>query len=289
MESIVETKNVSKDFGSNKGIFDLSMSIHAGEIVGFVGPNGAGKSTTISLLAGNIAPTTGTVSLFGSTITPQSVHVHMPQIGFMLSEPTIETTLTARRIFLEAEQLLQQKTDWHRLSRVLNLDTAIPASQLSLGNKKKIEIILALMHQPRLVIMDEPTSGIDPLVMATFSTLLREVVERGGAVLLSSHNLNEVQEVCDRVIMIKEGRLLLDEPIAQLLKKSTRKISVNNPSKEVARLLHETFQLAPQQQATLTFQTKDYEKAIALLVKHKTYDFLIQNPSLEEMFAEYYR
>ena len=290
MEPLVETKSLTKDFGSQRGIFSLDFTISPGEIVGFVGPNGAGKSTTINLLAGNIKPTSGTIKLFGRAVSPESIHAFMPEIGLMLSEPTIENNLTAHQIFAEAEQLLQKKTEWKRLGDLLKLDTAKPVSKLSLGNKKKIEIVLALMHKPKLVIMDEPTSGIDPLIVTRFSALLKEVSERGGAVLLSSHDLSEVQEVCDRVIMVKEGHLILDRPVEQLLKMSNRRFSVNKPSEKITSLLTASFGDDVIRTTTgLTLQTRDYGRVIKLLSENKTYDFLIENPSLEEMFEAYYK
>lgn len=290
MHTLLEARNITKDFGQKKGVFGLELTLHPGEIVGFIGPNGAGKSTTIGMLCGNIYPDSGGVRIFGKPIKPTTIYKHMSHIGILLSEPTTENNLTPKQAFVEAEQLYGRTTSWEALSQKLNLDIHKTISKLSLGNKKKVGIILALMHEPDLIIMDEPTSGIDPLIAGKFGTLLREASARGSAVLLSSHDLNEIQDVCDRVIMIKDGHILIDKPINDLLKTANRKISVNNPDQKLrAALAKLQKDNCTETSAGLILQTQHYAQVIELLVKHGHYDFLVENPSLEEMFAEYYK
>jgi ABC-2 type transport system ATP-binding protein len=289
MNQLLACSGLTKDFGSKKGVFKVSLEVGAGEIVGFVGPNGAGKSTTISMIAGNVGPDAGTIEIFSKQITPQNIHTLMPKLGFLLSEPSIEEECTPRRLFTEADALLETHTDWKRLSGYLKLDLDVAVGKLSLGNKKKVGIILALMHKPDLVVLDEPTSGIDPVVVRKFGTLLREVTARGGAVLLSSHDLNEIQEICDRVIMIKEGKVIINQPIQSLLKASKRKITINNPDSVVTTLLQKRFNAVVNEAGTIvSLQTGDYEDVLKLLAAHHTFDYLVEHPTLEEMFAEYY-
>ncbi len=289
MDPLLQANNLTKNFGDKKGVFDVSFNINPGEIVGFVGPNGAGKSTMISMLCGNIYPDKGTINIFGSAITPTSIYRSMPNIGILLSEPTIENRITPKKLFSESEQLLGKKTDWLEMSDELRLDTTKPIGKLSLGNKKKVGIILALMHRPELVLMDEPTSGIDPVVVNKFGKLLKEVSVRGGSILLSSHDLNEIQDVCDRVIMIKSGKLLLDKPIDSLLKDASRKFTINNPPHDLRTELSKSFSKnMAQTPKGIVLHTQEYEKVIDILTSHNNYDFLVENPTLEEMFAEYY-
>lgn len=289
MKALLQATDLTKDFGDNKGVFNVSLALNPGEIVGFVGPNGAGKSTTISMLCGNIYPDSGTITALEHSITPESIFQVMPDFGILLSEPTIELTITSRQLFTESEQLLGKTTNWHYLSDDLNLDIHKPIEKLSLGNKKKVGIILALMHQPQVVVMDEPTSGIDPIVVSKFSNLLKDVSARGGSVLLSSHDLNEIQDVCDRVVMIKAGKVIIDKPIESLLQEAVRKFTINSPPKDLKADLLTLFKNEVVKTASgVIIQTKEYKKLIDLLTSHKCYDFLIENPSLEEMFTEYY-
>lgn len=289
MAALLQTYDLTKDFGDNKGVFGINISVQRGEIVGFVGPNGAGKSTTISMLSGNIYPESGEIQIFDAAVTAANIYNVMPRIGILLSEPTIELQITPKQAFVESEKLLGRSTRWHELSQNLKLDVNKPIGKLSLGNKKKVGIILALMHEPELVFMDEPTSGIDPIIVNKFSTLLREVAERGGAVLLSSHDLSEIQDVCHRVIMIKDGHVLLDKPIDDLLKVANRKFSINTSDYKLRELLAKKYgKDLVETTGGLSLQTQDYQSVIDLLTKNGFYDFLIENPTLEEMFAEYY-
>jgi len=289
MSSLLTANNLTKDFGDKKGVFGVNISLQPGEIVGFVGPNGAGKSTAISMLCGNIYPDKGDIRIFDNAVTADTIYKIMPRIGVLLSEPAIELQITPKQAFMESEALLGKNTSWKELSQNLKLDIHKPIGKLSLGNKKKVGIILALMHAPELVFVDEPTSGIDPIIVSKFSSLLRDVAARGGAILLSSHDLSEIQEVCHRVIMIKEGEVLLDKPINSLIKEAKRKFTINNPDKKLHDQLIKNYGIdLAETSIGLTLQTQDYEKVIDLLVKHECYDFLVENPSLEEMFAEYY-
>lgn len=291
MSAILTTKNLTKDFGGGRGLFDLNVSVQPGEIVGFVGPNGAGKSTTISLLAGNIKPTRGTVTIFDKDVTPNSVYRVAPRIGLLLSEPTLEAGLTAAEAFRQSELLLGIKnSQWQHLSDFLELDTQKTIRELSLGNRKKVGVVMALLHEPDLLIMDEPTASLDPLMQAKFAELLKQVAARGGAVLLSSHDLTEVEHLCSRILMIKHGKLIIDSPLSELLQQGTRKFTIHKASKGLLAKL-QTAAFTPDAASTLystIVMTRHYQKLIELLVREKHFDFYVESPSLEEMFSEYY-
>jgi ABC-2 type transport system ATP-binding protein len=289
MSSLLRVHGLTKDFGDHKGVFDLDFEINPGEVVGFVGPNGSGKSTTINMLVGNTSPTKGDIQLFGHASTMQNIHDDMPRIGALLSEPTLEKSITPKQLFVESGQMLGMKTNWQDISEAVGLDVRKTIEKLSLGNKKKVGIVAALMHQPQLVIMDEPTSGLDPVVVNRFSRLLRDVAKRGGSVLLSSHDLGEIQDVCDRVLMIKDGKIIINSLIGDLLRKSNRKFTIHNPSKAFAEALHKKFgKSVTGTDSSLTLSVQDYTEVIELLNRHRHYDYFIESPSLEEMFAEYY-
>ena len=293
MAALLQTHKLTKDFGNNKGVFDLDIEIKPGEIVGFVGPNGAGKSTTINILAGNNTPDRGKITLFGTPVTPNNIYKLMPRMGVLFSESTLELGLTPEQAFKQSLSLLGKPgddADWREMSKLLELNLHKPIKQLSLGNKKKVGIVLTLLHKPELIIMDEPTSSLDPLVQSKFASLLKQATHDGAAVLLSSHDLSEVQHVCDRVIMIREGKLIIDRPVRELLQSSARQFIIHHAKPELLNVLSKAgFERDGTSSGFSTvIMTHEYRQLIELLTKHDMYDFYVQSPSLESMFAEYY-
>jgi ABC-2 type transport system ATP-binding protein len=290
--AVISAHKLTKDFGNAKGIFDISFSVAPGEIVGFVGPNGAGKSTTINAITGLTKPDSGSFSLLGTPLTQTTVHDVMHRIGVMYSEPTLEDSKTARQIFERTGALLGKDCTkkWQEMSRLFNLDLDKKVKKLSLGNKKKVQAIRALMHEPELIIMDEPTSGLDPIVKDSFMELLHAAATRGAAVLLSSHDLTEVQHISDRIIMIKSGHIILDDQTSSILNTSNRLFRLINPPAELSKKLSSLsyiHDLHPQGN-DLTLQTPEYAKLAKLLGDNKFYDYFIEQPSLEDAFKEKY-
>jgi len=292
MSTVLQATGLTKDFGNNRGIFDVDLTVNAGEIVGFVGPNGAGKSTTINLLAGLVKADRGTITLFGQTVTSTSIYKLMPQIGLLLSESTLDQHSTAAKTFRQNQELLGRGNDaaWQDMAKSLSLDVNKPIKKLSLGNKKKVGVINALQHQPKLVIMDEPTSGLDPIIQAKFSQMLRHITKSGGAVFLSSHDLDEIQHVCDRIVMIRGGKVILVDSTESLLEKASKVFTLKHPPAALVSKIKATFPnlTTKHSNSDLIVYTTEYRELIKLLAGQKFYDFLVERPNLEEMFKEYY-
>jgi ABC-2 type transport system ATP-binding protein len=289
---VLQARKLTKDFGHHKGIFGVDVALSEGEIVGFIGPNGAGKSTTINILTGLIRADRGTFKLFGKKTDSASIYKLMPHLGILYSEPTLDTDVSAKRLFKRNQKLMGRDctAQWQRLSSELGLDIDKKIGQLSLGNKKKVGIVNAMMHMPRLLIMDEPTSGLDPLVRTSLLRLLEEFAAQGGAVLLSSHDLGEVQQICHRVTMIKEGKVVLNESTEQLLQRAARNFRlVRPPATTVEALAKIGVSVVHQGGGELAFQAKDYGTVIKTITQTGFYDFYVEHPSLAEAFAEEYR
>lgn len=214
---VFESRGLTKFYGRHRGVEDISIRIRRGEIFGFLGPNGAGKTTVIRSAMGFLRPTRGDVRLFGDPVRTPSDR-HHERVGYLPADLRLWPRLSARR----ASDLLLHlggRCDTSRRDALaerleLNLDRRV--KNLSLGNRQKVGLLLALQHDPELVILDEPTSGLDPLVRQTVTAILRDFASRGGSIVYSSHNLNEVEEVCSRVGILRHGRLVALEPIERI-------------------------------------------------------------------------
>ena len=208
MTAIIETEKLTKYYGSHRGILEVDLSISEGEIFGFLGPNGAGKTTTIRVLLDLIRPTSGTARVFGIESSADPVAIHR-RIGYIPGEFTLYDRLTGGQT-LEYFANLRGGVDKAYQAALIErfeVDPSRRFREYSKGNKQKIGVIIALQHRPELLILDEPTAGLDPLVQQTFFATLREAVADGATVFLSSHILSEVEKSCDRVAIIREGRL----------------------------------------------------------------------------------
>lgn len=200
---------LTKNYGKHRGINDLSFSVNMGEIFGFIGPNGAGKSTTIRTLMGLIRPTSGNASILGHDCQTQA-SIIAKDVGYLPSEDSYYENMKVCELLQYTADLygMNCQTRLHELAERLNLDLSRRISDLSLGNRKKVGIVSALMVSPKLVIMDEPTSGLDPLIQQAFYEILKEENGHGTTIFLSSHVLSEVQKLCDRVAILKNGKLI---------------------------------------------------------------------------------
>lgn len=208
---------MTKDYGAGRGVFDLDLSVDRGEVMGFVGPNGAGKSTTIKLLMDLIRPDRGSATIFGLDTRRDSLAVKR-RVGYLSGElPQYPRVKAGYVVGLLAGLRGGVPTDRiERLAARLGLDLGASYEKLSHGNKQKVHRVQAFMHEPELIILDEPTLGLDPLVQQEFRLLVREAAERGASVLLSSHVLSEVESVCDRISLIRAGRLLRTGTLEEL-------------------------------------------------------------------------
>jgi ABC-2 type transport system ATP-binding protein len=208
MPPIVRTEQLTKFYGTHRGIVDVDLEVNEGEVFGFLGPNGAGKTTTIRVLLDHIRPSSGRASVFGIETTRDPVAIHR-RSGYLPGEFTLYDRLTGGQT-LEYFANLRGGVDrafQAQLVERLDLDPSRRFKEYSKGNKQKVGLVIALQHRPELLILDEPTAGLDPLVQQTFFQILREAVADGSSVFLSSHILSEVEKSCDRVAIIREGRI----------------------------------------------------------------------------------
>lgn len=219
MSVIIETKRVTKQYGSTVAVRDASFSVQSGEVVGFVGLNGAGKSTTINMLLGFQSPTSGEVRLFDEIVTPSGAHKSHARVGFATGDMSLFDDMTGRQYlaFVAKSYRTSLRTDtFSELVERFEPQLDKKLSTLSRGNKQKIALISAFMTNPDLVILDEPSSGLDPLMQQRFLELIREHTKKGTTVFMSSHYLTEVIDVCTRILLIKNGEIVKDIPAEEL-------------------------------------------------------------------------
>lgn len=226
MSAVIETKKLTKYYGKARGIIDVDLNVEQGEIFGFIGPNGAGKSTTIRTLLALIHKTSGQAHIFGLDCEADRVRI-LEDVGYLPSEVFYYDNMKAIDLLRYSESFYKKDCTARikELAGLLELDLTKKIEDMSLGNKKKVGIIQGLLHSPKLIILDEPTSGLDPLMQKTFFDLIKKENERGATVLFSSHILSEVQRICDRVAIIKEGRIINTQRIADLQKSAYKKVS----------------------------------------------------------------
>jgi len=215
--SVIETENLTKFYGSHLGIVDLDLRVEQGEVFGFLGPNGAGKTTTIRLLLDLLRPTSGRACVFGIETTSDPVAIHR-RIGYLPGEFALFDRLTGGQTIEYFANLRGGVDPLYQADLIarFDLDPSRRFKEYSKGNKQKVGLVIALQHRPDLLILDEPTSGLDPLVQQTFFGLLRETVTEGRTAFLSSHILGEVEKTCDRVAIIRDGRIVKVDRVAAL-------------------------------------------------------------------------
>ena len=224
----MKVSKLTKHYGDVQAVDDVSFEIHRGEVIGFVGLNGAGKSTTINMLLGFQKPTRGTVELFGERVTLPNAYQSHHNIGFATGDMALFEHMTGRRYleFVARTYDVELGTSYQALCDVFEPQLNRPIRQLSRGNRQKIALIGAFMTDPELVILDEPSSGLDPLMQQRFLDLVKARAESGTTIFMSSHYLNEVAEVCTRVLLIKDGRLVKDVAAEALLVAAGKHVSV---------------------------------------------------------------
>ena len=215
--AVIETEKLTKFYGSHLGIVDLDLAVEQGEVFGFLGPNGAGKTTTIRLLLDLLRPTSGRACVFGIETTADPVAIHR-RVGYLPGEFALFDRLTGGQTIEYFANLRGGVDPLYQADLVarFDLDPSRRFKEYSKGNKQKVGLVIALQHRPDLLILDEPTSGLDPLVQQTFFGLLRETVTEGRTAFLSSHILDEVEKTCDRVAIIRDGRIVTVDRVAAL-------------------------------------------------------------------------
>ena len=290
MKNILEIKNLTKYYGKTLAVKDLSLELHAGEIFGFIGPNGAGKSTTIRSIMNLINKTKGEVYFLGETLTKDNLTLKK-QIGYLPSEVFLYEDLTVKEMLDYHESFYKKNLSKRRkeLVKRLKLDESKKIEDLSLGNQKKLGIVLAFMHEPKLLILDEPTSGLDPIMQKVFYDLLQEEKEKGTTIFYSTHILSEISKICDRVGIIKEGNLLKVESIKELQSKNLTNVTIT--SNEIEKITKElNVEVETLDEKTIKFKnTLDSNNLIKILSKYEIEKLLIEEPTLEDIFLHYYK
>lgn len=288
--SIIETKKLTKYYGKARGIIDVDLNIEEGEIFGFIGPNGAGKSTTIRLLLSLIKPSSGNATIFGLDCQRDYKEIHK-EIGYLPSEVFYYDNMKVKDLLAYSASFYNKdcKAKINELAKRLDLDLNMKIDDLSYGNKKKVGIIQGLLHSPKLIILDEPTGGLDPLMQQTFFDILKEENERGATVLFSSHILSEVQKLCHRVAIIKEGKIVRIDTMASLKENTYLKVAL-----ETVNPLPQDFANGNMLNYTVvdkhtSFLFNGNVNELMLKLSHlNLVRISITEPDLEEIFMHYY-
>ncbi len=287
----IEIKDLTKYYGSIKGVENLNISVKKGEIFGFIGPNGAGKSTTIRCIMSLINKTSGTILIDGEEVSKENVNLR-EDIGYLPSEIHLYDDLTVKEM-LDYSSSFYKKDCIKKIKdlvRRLEVDTTKNVDELSLGNSKKVGIIIALMHSPKLIIMDEATSGLDPLMQEEFFKILKEEREQGATIFFSSHTLSELKKICDRVGIIKNGKLIKVEDMNDLANHTFSVITLtSNDIKKIRKEL-EKEKIVSETEDTIKFMYKeDINKLVKLISAYKIDRLFIEEPTVEEIFMHYYK
>jgi ABC-2 type transport system ATP-binding protein len=294
--NIIETNKLTKYYGKERGISNLDMQVEEGEIFGFIGPNGAGKSTTIRTILSIIHPSSGTATIFGKDVTKFGPEIRQ-EIGYLPSEVFYYENMKAIDLLRYSASFYNRpkaQTE-HRikeLAHMLDLDLKKKIDNLSFGNKKKVGIIQGLLHQPKLIILDEPTGGLDPLIQQKFFNLIRDENKRGATVLFSSHILGEVQRLCNRVGIIKEGKLIKVEKISDLMQNSTKRFKLAGVEPIHKKLLSDVKGVTEltQDDKELSFLFRGHLQDVTkVLAKLDLVNLEVTEPDLEEIFLHYYK
>ncbi len=292
--TIIETKNLTKHYlgGTVKALNNLNLEVNQAEIFGFIGPNGAGKTTTMRLLLDLISPTSGSAKIFGLDVSKDSVEIKK-EIGFLPGEIFLPENFTGKNCINYYKGFKDKINPKYlkKLIDILELDTAKKVRDYSKGNRQKLAIILALMHEPRLLLLDEPTSGLDPLNQQVFYDLILEAKKKGSTVFLSTHLLIEAQNICDRVGIIKNGELLSIENIDDFRQKNIREIHLEiNGSIPISALKIEGVQKIERTTYGYHLITVGQNgEIIKKISKFPIKDYKIYEPSLEEIFMHFYK
>ncbi|AIY87300.1 MULTISPECIES: ABC transporter ATP-binding protein [unclassified Thermotoga] len=288
--SVIEVRDLTKYYGKSRGVEGVTFSVKEGEIFGFIGPNGAGKTTTIRLLLGLIFPDAGLAEIFRKDVLKEGKEIRK-NVGYIPGEVSFYPEVTVEE-FLRYSASFYEKVDWDyvkELCGVFSLDTKKRIKELSMGNKKKVAIVQALMHRPKLLILDEPTNGLDPIVQNTFFEILKNEKEKGTTVFFSSHILSEVERLCDRVAMIKDGRIIRVEKVENLKGERYKVVRVKGENLEKLKDLVEVNRLKFENGTAEFLFSGSVERLIEILRSLKLSDFWVEEPSLEEIFMSYYR
>lgn len=286
---IIEVENLVKHYGKTKAIDDISFNVEKGEIFGFLGPNGAGKTTTIRCLMDFVRPTDGKIKILGKDAQADGVDLKH-KIGYLSGDVGLYYKWSGQEHINYFKKLNGSGDRAAELIKRFKFDPKMKSKKLSSGNKQKLGIILAFMHKPEILLLDEPTNALDPLLQNEMYKLLEEVQAEGTTIFMSSHNLNEVERVCDRIAVIKQGKMITTESVTHIKEKKLYSIRANFADKIDAKVLAtEGVKIKGQTNQTVELSFKgDINKFIDKLQELKLVDIEIHRASLEDIFLEFY-
>ena len=292
MTALIQTDKLTKSYGRFRGIVDVDLEVNEGEIFGFLGPNGAGKTTTIRILLDLIRPTAGSATLFGIGTSADPVAIHR-RVGYLPGEWNLYDRLSGAETITYFGNLRGgvDRAYTNRLVERLDLDPSRRFREYSRGNKQKVGLVVALQHRPELLILDEPTAGLDPLVQQTFNELLFEARAEGRTVFLSSHIISEVERTCDRVAIIREGRIVRLDTVDGVRALAAHEVELRfaEPVSAAAFAAIEGVTNVVEEGRTIRMLvTGAIAPVVQLAARHDLVDFVSREPSLEDVFLSEY-
>ncbi len=272
MRSVIKIDNLTKNYGKHRGVADVSFAVEEGDIFGFLGPNGAGKSTTIRSMLGFIRFQAGSIHIFGKDICREKETI-LREIGYMPSETMFYPALKVKDIIQMAADVRKKdcRKEAQKLCERLQVDVDKKISDLSLGNRKKVGIVCAMQHRPKLFVFDEPTSGLDPLMQSEFFKLIQEYVAEGATCMLSTHVLSEIKSYCRNAAIMKEGKLQCVDSVANLTRTNAKRVKLFRDGRQESYIYE-----------------GDVNELLQTLAGYNVEDILIEEPSLDEIFMHFY-
>jgi len=292
MMNTIELKNLTKTFGSFTAVNQMNLDIKEGEVFGFIGPNGAGKSTTIRMLLGLLQPTAGEVYIFGQNIKHEG-HKIRQQIGYLPSEVHFYESMSVMEILKYSMDFYPNtsKQELEHYLELFQLDPNKKMKSLSLGNKKKVAIIQSFLHNPDLLILDEPTNGLDPLMQDVFFSVLKKEKEKGKTIFFSTHILSEIEKICDRFAIIKDGSLVDVEDVQKVKENKVRIVRVSfTDQSDLPNIQHPNILKVEKEHGTISyFISGKMNEVLKAIVQFDIEDIKIDEPSIEEIFMHHYK
>lgn len=289
MKNILKISNLTKKYGKNRGIESINLTIEKGIVYGFIGPNGAGKSTTIKCIMNMLNKSAGEIYINDTLIEDKNYNIKN-SIGYLPGEVHLYEDLKVKDMLKYSESFYQKDCSdkIEKLVKKLKVDLNKKIGELSLGNLKKVGIILALMHDPDFIIMDEATSGLDPLMQEEFYEIIKEEKKKGKTIFFSSHILNEVKKICDKVAIIKEGKIIAVEDINNLNNSNLVKVKIGGDKvKDIIKELKINIDVLNNEVEFV--YSKDINILISTISKYKLDKIIIEELNMEEIFMHYYK
>jgi ABC-2 type transport system ATP-binding protein len=290
----IRTTGLSKDYGRGHGLFGLDLEVEAGEVLGFLGPNGAGKSTTMRLLLDLIRPTAGSATVLGFDVNGQSLAIRR-RVGFLPGDFSLYPKLSGAAMLDYLAELRGgvERRVRDELAERFDAQLDRPIRELSTGNRQKLGLIQAFMHEPELLILDEPIAGLDPLVQQSFHALLGEVASQGRTVFLSSHTLSEVERVADRVAILRRGRLVVVDSLENLRRIAVQRLEItfagDAPGVEDLRRIPGVRHVSLEGSHLVVAFEGSADPVIKAIAAHEVYSIRSRDDDLEEIFLRFYR